>query len=744
MTIASPSKNLAKSSTTFPQWRALLERLAQLMGRHLSPRLADEALTRAQAQHPGPPDDMALLSRAWCWLYPADTWETLPPRALQSAQLPAIVCLNQDTWALARHRQGQRVHIESIAQAEGSQSPLPTEVDLASLSAAAIIHPAPEAVAATQGKPKRLATQAVWTTLRAHRRPLAIAALGALVVNLLAVMTSLFSMQVYDRVVPTFAYTTLWVLTLGVSLSIGMEWMLRLLRTVVVERTTRRMDEALSHFFLERVMATRLDRRPRAIGTLVSQVRDYDSIKQFFTSTTLFALADMPFALLFIGLMALIGGPVAWVPLACIPIFIVVGLASHRPLARLQAQNMRESARRNGLLYEAIDGAENVKAMGAQWHFSRLWQDLNHRVGESGEKIRRLTSATTLGANTVQQLAYVATVVTGVHLIEKGDLTMGGLIACTILAGRALGNISALTSMMVQWHHAGEAMRVLNGLLCAEADDDVQRSVVNHDLRPTISAAELSYQYGPDVAAALQVPCLDIRAGERVAVIGANGSGKSTLLRLLAGVLTPSQGRVSIDGIDMAQADAYWLRAQVGFLPQDVRLFAGTMRENLTMGLGLHDDHEILQAAQATGLLRAIRQHPRGLDMELTEGGRGLSGGQRQLVALTRLWLARPKIQVLDEPVTSLDREGTDTIMNWLLAADPSRTVIFSTHRMQWLEAADRVIILDQGRISMDIPGKQLKTMSLAAAQPSAAPAPTAPLELGQHQHEPQTGTSAP
>jgi ATP-binding cassette subfamily C protein LapB len=653
------------------------------------------------------------MAAAWRWLYPADTWEFLPAKQLLTAQLPALV------QAQDAHGNGTWRILRDLPPPTSSAQEAPPD------ARAAIIHPAPAFGESAPEKSKRLATQAVWHALKVHARPFGVAGLGALIVNLLAVMSSLFSMQVYDRVVPTFAYTTLWALTIGVGLAIGLEWLMRVLRTFVVERTTRRMDEALSHFFLTRVMSARLDRRPRAIGTLVSQVRDYDSIKQFFTSTTLFALADMPFALLFITLMALIGGPIALVPLACLPIFIAVGLASHRPLARLQAQNMRESARRNGLLFEAIDGAENVKAFGAQWHFSRLWQDLNFKVGDSGEKIRRLTSATTLAANTVQQLAYVATVVTGVHLIERGDLTMGGVIACTILAGRALGNISALTTMMVQWHHAGEAMHVLNGLLAAEADDDPQRCVVNHSVAPQISAAELLYQYAPELAPALHIPKLELRAGERIALLGTNGSGKSTLLRLVAGVLTPNQGRVTLDGIDLAQADAIWLREQIGYLPQDVRLFAGTLRENLTMGLGLHGDQEILEAAAATGLLPTIKRHPRGLDMELTEGGRGLSGGQRQLVALTRLWLAQPKLYVLDEPATGLDRDGATTIMKWLLTPDPQRTVIFSTHQVQWLEAADRVLILDQGRISMDISGQQLKNMSLG--QTLSPPATAAP-----------------
>lgn len=705
---------------------ALLQRLAQLHARHLPERMAHEALARQEAR---PDDALARLQAAWNWLYPADHWDDTEARHLVPAQFPALVALEDGRVVLARGLEGEALRLDAGVPVDpvGSTAvandvpavdgPSPLPLSAARRVASVQVAPTVEAPPSRRG----LATRAVWTALRAHTRPLAIATLGSVVVNLLAVMTSLFSMQVYDRVVPTFAYTTLWVLALGVGLSIGIEWLLRLLRSFVVERATRRMDEALSHFFFDRVMATRLDRRPRAIGTLVAQVRDYESVKSFFTSTTLFAFADLPFALFFVGMMALIGGPIALVPLAVLPFFVLMGLALHRPLARLQAQNMRESARRSGVLFEAVDGAENLKALGAQWHFGQLWQALNERVGDTGERIRRWSGAGTLAASSLQQLAYVATVVVGVYLIEHGDLTMGGLIACTILAGRALGAISALTGMMVQWHHAREALQVLNGLLATESDDDPRRQTVQHALEPRLSAVDLLYLYAPEVPPALALKRLDIEPGQRVAVVGANGSGKSTLLKLLAGIITPTQGRVMVGGIDMAQADTRWLRSQVGYLPQDARLFAGSLRDNLSMGLGLHDDEELLAVARQTGLIRMIERHPRGLDMELSEGGRGLSGGQRQLVALTRLLLGQPRVLVIDEPTTGLDREGTELVMKLLLNQPRERTVIFSTHRVQSLDLADRVIILDGGLISVDVPSNQLKVMPLAAAQAAGA-----------------------
>ena len=703
---------------------ALLVRLAEVLGRHLPQRMATEALQQQSTLTPRPvgtPPSLTELSSAWLWLYPADGVHAQPDSAaLATARLdpshwPALLILADGRTVLGRHLRGDHIELDSPAGAT------PETVPRSEVRALAHVRPNATTDAPAPTTRAKRATQAVRTALRAHARPLLLAAGGSIIVNLLSVMTSLFSMQVYDRVVPTFSLTTLWVLTLGVALAIGLEWLLRVLRAAVVDRASRRMDEALSRYFFERVMATRLDQRPRGIGTLVAQVRDYDSIKQFFTSTTLFALADLPFALLFITLMWLIGGPIAWVPLAVLPVFVLIGLALHRPLARLQAENMRESARRSGVLYEAIDGAENVKALGAQWHFGQLWDQLNQTVGETGERIRRWSGAGTMAAASLQQLAYVATVVVGVYLIEQGGLTMGGLIACTILAGRALSSIASLTSMMVQWHHAREALQVLNTLLAAEADDDTQRSAVNHAVEPRLTLSEVVYQYGPEVAPAVSVPRLEIKPGERVAIVGANGSGKSTLLKLLAGLVGPTRGRVSLGGLDMAQADAAWLRAQVGYLPQDVRLFAGTLRDNLSMGLGVHDDAELLAAARTTGLIAFIERHPRGLDMELSEGGRGLSGGQRQLVAITRLLLGQPKVLIVDEPTTGLDREGTDVVMKWLLNQPRERTVVFSTHRVQSLDLADRVIILDAGIVTMDLPAQQLKVMPLAAARAAGA-----------------------
>lgn len=699
----------------------LLCRLAGVLGRHLPVRMAAEALAnRPEGADPSGPVDgsMEALAAAWAWLYPADTLQTLTGEALagklQPDAFPALLVLADGRVALGRHLRGDAVELDTPAP----DTPVET-VPLTGIASLATVRPAVDrpGTAATPRPRTDLATRAVRAALGAHARPLLVATGASIVVNLLAVMTSLFSMQVYDRVVPTFSTVTLWVLTLGVGLAIGMEWLMRVLRAAVVDRTSRRMDEALSRFFFDRVMATRLDQRPRGIGTLVAQVRDYDSIKQFFTSTTLFALADLPFALFFIALMAVIGGAIAWVPLAVLPVFVLIGLLLHRPLARLQAENMRESARRSGVLFEAIDGAENVKALGAQWHFGQLWDALNDKVGETGERIKRWSGAGTMGAASIQQMAYVATVVAGVYLIEQGALTLGGLIACTILAGRALASMASVTGILVQWHHAREALQVLNALLAAEADDDAARSAVNHALEPRIDLDSVVYQYAPDAAPAVSVPRLAIKPGERIALLGANGSGKSTLLKMLAGVVSPTRGRVSLGGIDMAQADSDWLRANVGYLPQDVRLFAGTLRENLSMGLGLHDDAELLAAARTTGLSAFIDRHPRGLDMELTEGGRGLSGGQRQLVALTRLVLGQPRVLVVDEPTNGLDREGTDAIMKWLLNQPRDRTVVFSTHRVQSLDMADRVVILEAGVVSMDLPAQQLKVMPMAAAR---------------------------
>jgi ATP-binding cassette subfamily C protein LapB len=530
-------------------------------------------------------------------------------------------------------------------------------------------------------------------------------AVAALTINCIALATSFYSMQVYDRVLPSMGYATLWVMTLGVLLAIGLELGMRHLRARQVERACKAMDEELSAVFFGHALAIRMDRRPHTVGTFAAQIRQFEMVRNFLTSTTMFVLADAPFALLFIGVMAFIAGPVALVPLVLLVLAIATGLMFRKPLARRAEAHMAESNRKNGLLIEAIDGIESIKAAGAEWKQLDRWRNLTRVLADNEVSIRDLSNLSTQLAQTLQQLAYVGLVAVGAYAIGAGNLTVGGLIACTIISGRALGPIAQLPGLIVQWQHARFALRGLDQIMSLPTDSPPpERRVVPDHCQGRLRVEGLRYAWGPD-APALSVERLMVQPGERVAILGAVGSGKSTLVKLLSGLYRPTEGRVFLDDIDMAQLAPEFLREHIGYLPQDVRLFQGTLRENLALGLPTPTDGQLLAAARLTGLDRVIAAHSRGLSLEISEGGRGLSGGQRQLAGLTRLVLAHPRLMLLDEPTAAMDPQLEEYLAERLFSqCPPTTSLVVVTHKPSLLRHFTRIVVLDRGRVVADGP----------------------------------------
>lgn len=643
-------------------------------------------IEQALLQAPGD-SAAAVVADAWGTLFPRERLASLPLAQAEAQHFPALA------W------QG-----ETLAVLDAKPDSTDTDA-LLWLPYPAI--PAPPPLTEPERKP---ATEAILAVLRAHKPLFIRAGIATLFINLLAIMTSLFAMQVYDRVVPNFSYPTLWALASGVVLALGFDLVFKLTRQALLENLTLRADEALSQYFFEQVVALKLDRRPPRPGTLVSQVRDYESVKSFFTSTTLFALADLPFVLFFIAVMAMMGGVVALVPLALLPVCIGIGLYAQRPLSVLQQKQTDESARRQGLLIEVLQGAESLKAQGGEWRFSLLWGQLTRELGHYGERIRTLGGRAQFLAGSFQQLAYVLVLVVGVYRIEAGALTMGGLIACSILASRAMGNIGQITGILVQWHHAKHALHTLDKLLVLPSDDSNARQASATAVAPKITLAGIRYAYDPSAGVTLTLDSLAIEAGERIAVLGRNGSGKSTLLKLMAGLNTPNEGEVRIAGLDLQACRLGWLRETVGYLPQDVRLFGGTLRDNLTLGLAPPDDATLQAALEKTGLDRFVQKQAQGLDALIREGGIGLSGGQRQLIGLTRLVLQNPRVWLLDEPSASLDRESEERVMALIKALPADVTVVFTTHRMNWLPLSQRTLLIEDGQVRADVPTSNVRS----------------------------------
>lgn len=669
---------------------AVLRDYADRRGMRISVSELEQALLQATGD--GPEEWVAA---AWRWLFPRERLASLPLAEAGRQHFPALL-----------HQADGLAIVDSEAAAQN----LPATAGLLLWVPQAAVHRdnTDGMVTATAGEETRPARAAILAVLKAHRPLFIRAGLVTLFINLLAVVSSVFAMQVYDRVVPNFSYPTLWALSAGVGVAIVFDFVFKSLRLALLEKLTLRADEALSQHFFERVIALKLDRRPARVGALVAQVRDYESVKSFFTSTTLFALADLPFCLFFIAVIALLGGWVALVPLVLLPICLGIGLWVQRPLAELQKQQTDESTHRQGLLIETLSGAENLKALGGEWRFSLLWQQLTRQLGENGERIRTLGTRAQYLAGTFQQLAYVLVLVVGVYRIEAGALTMGGLIACSILAGRAMGNISQTTNIFVQWQHARYALDVLDKLMALPSDDSEQRQASTTVLPLALTLDGVRYAYDPSGGPQMAVDKLRIEPGERVAVLGRNGSGKSTLLKLMAGLCTPNEGEVRIAGLDLQAARLGWLRETVGYLPQDVRLFGGTLRDNLSLGLGPLDEVRLQEALAKTGLDRFVSKQAEGLDCLIREGGAGLSGGQRQLIGLTRLVLQQPRIWLLDEATASLDQETEQLLMELIRGLPTETTVIFTTHRMSWLPLSRRTLLVEEGSIRADVPTERV------------------------------------
>ena len=547
------------------------------------------------------------------------------------------------------------------------------------------------------------------------------AVFASFVLSVFGLMSALYTMQVYDRVVPTKGFSTLWVLTIGVLLAIFFELVMKLVRSHMVDKASKAMDLELSGVFFSKALAIRSDCRPRSVGTFASQIRHFESVRNFMTSSTLFILADAPFALLFILVIYIIAGPVAFVPLMMIPVGLIIGLSMRGPIERYTAENMEESNKKNGLLIEAIDGAESIKAASAEWKLENRWRELTQIITTTDLKSKLLTAFSTSSTQSIQQLSYVGIIAVGAYSIVNGNLTMGGLIACSIISGRALTPLAQMPSMIVQWKHAKIALDVLDGIMELPSERGSQRLVVPDSCEGRVSVKQAGFAYeenAPQVA----VEKLAFKPGDRVAILGAVGSGKSTLIKLLSGLYQPQQGGVFLDDMDMSLVANEFVREHIGYLPQEVRLFNGTLRDNLVLGLPSLSDSQILKAAALTGLDQAIQNHPSGLEINISEGGKGLSGGQRQLVGLTRMLLARPKVLLLDEPTASMDTRLEEFVMNHLFEqlSDDS-VIVVATHKAGVLKHVNRIVVMDSGKVSLDGPKQEVLDFLTEQAKKRAA-----------------------
>ncbi|MBC7857394.1 MAG: ATP-binding cassette domain-containing protein [Burkholderiaceae bacterium] len=530
------------------------------------------------------------------------------------------------------------------------------------------------------------------------------AALATGLVTLLTLATSLFSMQVYDRVIPNQGFSTLWVLIVGVTLAICLEFILKQARSRTVDLTCNAIDHELSEWFFRRMLGIRMEARPASVGTLASQIKGFETVRGVLASTSIFVLTDVPFALFFLVVIALVGGWLVAVPLIALPIALTAGLMFQRAIQRHAHKNLSASNRKAGLLVEAVDGVESLKANSAEWMIQARWSHLIAETGAAEQSIRNYSGLSQNLTASFQQLSYIALVAVGAYFVAENQMTMGALMACSIISNRILMPIVQLPGVMVQWAQARAAIRGLEQIIALPNEaDEAQHALAPPKLEGGLRFERAHFAYGMANRMALEVDGLEIKAGERIGLVGAIGSGKSTLLKLASGMYRPAAGKIFLGGVDLALLAPAAVRELVGYLPQDARLFSGSLRDNLLLGLPDPGDDAILAAARRTGLIELILGQPRGLALEITEGGRGVSGGQKQLIGVTRMLLARPKVWLLDEPTGAMDSVTEARVVGLLgeLAAE-GVTLVVTTHKSALLPLLERLLVLQSGRVLLD------------------------------------------
>lgn len=538
--------------------------------------------------------------------------------------------------------------------------------------------------------------------------------IAAALSNFLGLSTSLFIMVVYDRVVPNEAIESLIALTIGVLIALGFDFIIKTLRAQFVDKAGKRADARMSRLIFDKILNIKLDSRRQKSGAMASIVREFDTLREFFTSATLVAVVDLPFIFLFIWVISLIAGPLALVPLIAVPLVILAGLVIQPFLARITESSMKSNMSKQSVLVETLNGIETVQATGSGRLMRRRFEEASDAQSDLGLKSRMLSQFAINAAASIQQLAQIATIFYGVFLIQAGTITMGAMIAAVILGGRALGPLSQLASAMSRANGARESYRSLSAVMTTRDDEDdaIRPRLSRPYLAGAVEFKNVSYTFPGSNSPILRDVSLKIPAGQKVAIVGRMGSGKSTLARLVAGLIEPTEGAILIDGVDLRQIDKSDVRRNLGVMLQETWLFSGTVKENLQMGFYEYDDAHILNIARISGVDDFVASHPQGYDMELQERGEGLSGGQRQSINLARALLHNPNLLVLDEPTSAMDTATEKGVIDRLKAWMGPRSVVMVTHRNTLLHMVERVLVMDQGAIVADTTPEQLKAQA--------------------------------
>lgn len=544
-----------------------------------------------------------------------------------------------------------------------------------------------------------------WSAMGKNKWTYSQVALAAAVANLLGLSTSVFIMVVYDRILPSEATESLIALTIGVGLALVFDFLLKILRASFIDRAGQKADGIMGRRVFEQLLNIRLESRTGSTGAMISTVREFETLREFFTSATLVAVVDLPFIAMFVFVIHLVGGPLAIIPALAVPLVLFVGLLSQPLLSRLAEKSFAEGQSKQSVLVETVSGLETIKTTAAASRMRARWDDAMARQSSHSAKSRSVTQFTLNLTGFTQQSAQVLIVFYGVFLVTDGQTSMGALIASVMLTGRALAPLGQLAQTLTRINQARSAYRNLNTLMLAQSERPEGRQWLG---RPTVNGRitfeNVGFAYSEQSNGVLSDVSFDIEPGEKVAILGPIGSGKSTVARLLLGLYHPSSGKVLLDGTDIRQIDPGDLRRNIGSVLQDIWLFSGTVRDNIASGAIRPHDHDLIAASRTAGVEDFIMRHSEGYDMKVLERGEGLSGGQKQAIALARALVGQPPILLMDEPTSAMDVKTESQVIQRLKEASADSTMILITHRTSLLALVDRVIVLEDGKVRADGP----------------------------------------
>lgn len=629
--------------------------------------------------------------------------KTLP--SLQKEFLPAILLLQDDEACLlvgwSEDRTMARVVFPELGDAEVRMP----AAELAARYSGYVIVAKPKFIfdsrAPAVGKVRL--KHWFWGALAENSRIYRDIMLAAFMINIFALALPLFTMNVYDRIVPNRSVETLWVLVLGVSIIVIADFILRTMRGYFLDWASHRVDIKLSADIMEQVLGTRLEQRPNSVGSFAANLRSFETVRDFITSATIATLIDVPFALIFIMVIAWIAWPMIIPVMAGAVIMLIYALSVQAKMHELSETMYRASAIRNATLIESLVGLETVKALGVEGMMQRKWEKSAAFLTEVNSKMKLLSATITNSANGIQQLAAVTLILLGVYLVINGELSMGGLIACTMLSSRALAPFSQAAGLMTQYHNASTALTSLDEVMQKPVERPLDSNFLSRSsFAGAIEFREVSFKYPGTEVNALSNVSFKIKPGEHIAILGRMGSGKTTLHKLILGLYQPTSGAILIDGIDSRQIDPAELRRSIGYVQQETSLFYGSMRENIAVAMPHADDALVLSAARIGGIDEFVNTHPQGFDMPIGERGETLSGGQRQGVGIARAVIHNPSIILLDEPTSAMDHSGEELVKKRLMEVSASKTLLVITHRSSLFELVDRIIVIDSGRIVAD------------------------------------------